>query len=199
MPKPQLDANKIHALYNANSEEVVAHVMTQAVELALRVKYGPGIIRRAQISDADVASMYEAFAPLRVSLAYEATMSHFRVFNGILSDSDLRNYFLKTTAGILGKTGGRARRERSEHLVWLENVMRLNEAQNKNKIPPLSAKEHFQMLKSRDDISGVDENGALSLPDSIADKLEAKGKEPVIGMHTLTRMLTKIRKTNKHN
>ena len=45
--------------------------------------------------------------PLRSILAYEATASFARVFEGILSKSEMKDWFYSKTASNLGKKGGR--------------------------------------------------------------------------------------------
>lgn len=194
MSKPVFDGQAFKKLIDANAAQVIAHVMGDVVELALQMKYGNGIIRRAQVSEKDVEAIYAAFAPLQYSLLYEASASHMRMMNGMLREPTLRNYFLRTTAGIIGKSGGRAPRARAKHLVWLESKMRRIEEEHRDDVPSLTAKGHFKELQLRHEIDKPDQDGALTFQTRYADKFEINGNDPVITLKMVSTMLTKIRK-----
>lgn len=194
MKKLSLDKAKLSALYDENSQEVVDNVMKHVVELAVSLKFGPGIIKQAQLPEADVEAIYRAFAPLKSTLVYESYMSHIRVWAGTLSEPNLREYLLRTTAGILGKAGGRKPRARSKHLEWLEHTMRRTENQNKDKFPRLKAKEHFAEIKALDAIDSIGNDGDLVFNDRLGDQFCIRGTAPTITMKMVSTMLTRIRK-----
>lgn len=193
--KHPLDSKKLTKIYVANSKAVIGNVFGDAVELALRAKHGPGILSRAQISDADVTAMYEAMWPLRAVLEHEATMSFVRVFSSALGEPELRNYLLTKTAAILGKTGGRKKGKGAAHTVWLESAMRSTESAFAARGGKPTAKEHMRVLLMRHEIRGEDDEGNLEFTERQLDEFRPQDgqKEPVVTRVAVRKMLTRIR------
>jgi hypothetical protein len=140
-----LDADAFKAILEDNRREVVMRVYDVAVELAVQIKYGSGMINRGTVSESEISEVRDAMAPLVNVLRQEATMSFARVFEGMLETPSLRDYLRRTTAKNIGKEGGRRSRPRATHLVWLEEVMRTNH--DVSGYNGLTAKEHLARIR----------------------------------------------------
>lgn len=189
-------SKKFEDILAANAKAMVAHAHPEAVHLALKAKHGCGLLGYRGDDAQAIAEMRDAMAPLVAILEFEATASFVRVFGNMLAVPECKSYLRRKSAAALGTMGGRPKGDRAPHIEWLERAMRTAEAEYRDVLPKISAKEHFKELRSRPEIDGEDENGDLTFTPGEVDKYVIKEgqKEPVITLSAVTKMLTRIRK-----
>lgn len=196
----KLNRELFQKLLKENKDQMIDRVFSKSVELALISKYGSGLLGHSQASDPDnISDMENAMLPLRSILAYEATASFARVFEGILSKSEMKDWFYSKTASNLGKKGGRQEGFKSPHILWLENEMNFIIERNSNLLKPFTAKEHFRELKGCVEISGEDSDRNLTFTDQALSDFGYPDPEPVITINAVTEALTRINKNTQHN
>lgn len=195
--KKQLNKDEFKALLANNKEMMIAHTFNEAVQLALIAKYGSGLISHDKLSNSEnIESMKLAMAPLKDFLEYEATASFARVFDGILSNFDLREYFLSKTSKIQGKRGGRSKGYKAPHIEWLERALISQVKSSNDYIKPMSAKEHFRNLKHRHEIRGEDDKGNLVFTDDALNEFNYDDEDKyVITLNAVQEANTRIRKS----
>ncbi len=193
------NGDRFKEILEENENKVIDQVYAEAVYLALKAKHwrSSGLISQTPITKEAIAEMNKAMLPLVTILRLQATMSFARVFNNIMKEPQCRAYFLKRSAGLLGKTGGRPSGNRAPYLDWLERAMKTIEYVNRDAIPSLTAKEHFEELRHRPEIDGELDDGSLSFRLEALEKMGYKDdgvKVPVITQSAVTETLTLIRK-----
>lgn len=205
MPAEKVSAKKVvrdfdteayAKILEENNRKVIAEIFSAAVELAIAVRHGPGIIRRAQLPQSEIDAVRAAMEPLISVIDREAVMTVGRVVNRMLEVPSLRDYLQKSTASNLGKAGGRKQRSRLPEYDWLESVMRQND--QASGFNGLSAKEHYGELLLHSDIQ-EEEGDQLVMRSESAERLGCIDKlgllrDVRIGFSAVTRMRTHIKK-----
>lgn len=186
---PSFDHAAYKKIIDDNNIEAIASIFSVALELAKTLKYGPGIINQAMLTDAEHKEVWDAMSPLIYVIEREAPMSFARIFNGVLADPNLNDYLKRRTAANIGKTGGRKVGSQAPHKVWLEGVMRQNQIRTPH--ARLSAEEHFRMLRSHPDIL-EEEDEVLCFTDAALDRFG--DDSATINRLVVKKMLTHINK-----
>ena len=99
---------------------------------------------------------------------------------------------------MLGKQGGRKAGVRTKHIIWLEEVLAVQERLSQDELSKLTAKDHFAELRHHPSIDGEDDDGNLRFLESVLEDSfkwrEGKTEEPTISLNAVSETLTRIRK-----
>lgn len=136
-------------------------------------------------------SLLDVEQQLRASISIAAGLGFAQIMNGILKNPQLRDYWIRRTAKMAGKRGGRPKK-RTPHIEWLEGRLRY---QLLNGCCDCTANEHFDEIRHAIEIDGEDDDGNLRF---YASWLESIGwhegkKEPVITLNSVREALARIR------
>lgn len=193
---PGFNGNAFNKPFLDHAKQLVDDIFPEVVFLALQAKYGVGIISAALLAPELKAQVQNAMLPLRRKLEIKAFSSSFEAFLGVHNEPSIKDFLQYRAAVGWGKKGGRRINQRAPHLLWLENKMRQHE-NNNPVLAKLTARQHYQELV---DIGYVDvdpDDHSLQFIDSLKDEFSRDGQDnvPPLTMATVTRALTKIRKT----
>lgn len=197
--------DKIISTEKKNAEKVLKDVLwvatqTKRIErenyLAIfsgRGIKGPGIL--IHTPEEEAAAQVQ---PLAKAIKNAARMMFGAVLMDILSDPELRTYYLGRMSRLQGKKGGCPRGRKTAHIAWLEEKLRRQENLYSDAIPPFTAEDHFDALRESPEIDGEDDAGSLTF---CAATLEEFGwregrAEPKITINSVREVLTRTRKGN---
>ena len=137
--------------------------------------------------------------PLASAMKSLAERMFLNVLGDILLDPDKRkrDLFLKAMSGVIGTKGGRKAGVHTKHIIWLKEILDVQERLSQDELRKLTAEDHFAELRHHPSIDGEDDNGNLRFLESfLEDKFkwrEGKTVEPTISLNAVRKALTRIR------